>query len=137
MSTISAQCPTTVTIVVVLTWISAVLDVIAGASLVALAGDNDVLKSLDATSSTATTLGIGFIVLGVVTAFVAWRLGRGGKLARILVSIIAVINLVAGIYSAFALGTHNLAEGATDALIALVTLALLWNNKANQYFRHN
>jgi hypothetical protein len=123
--------PASVTIVVVLTWLSALGSIVSG--ILALLLSDSVLAEADVEKSTATAYGWIGIVLGVVIALVAIGLGRGNTLARVLVSGLMVLRIVIGIWAMFVL-PDSIVSGAIVAGIALIVLILLWNQKANNFF---
>lgn len=123
--------PASVTIVVVLTWLSAIGSIVSG--VLALLLSDSVLAEADVEKSTATAYGWIGIVLGVVIALVAIGLGRGNTLSRVLVSGLMVLRIVIGIWAMFVL-PDSIVSGAVVAGIALIVLILLWNQKANDFF---
>lgn len=123
--------PASVTIVVVLTWLSAIGSIVSG--VLALLLSDSVLAEADVEKSTATAYGWIGIVLGVVIALVAIGLGRGNTLSRVLVSGLMVLRIVIGIWAMFVL-PDSIVSGAIVAGIALIVLILLWNQKANDFF---
>lgn len=123
--------PASVTIVVVLTWLSAIGSIVSG--VLALLLSDSVLAEAEVEKSTATAYGWIGIVLGVVIALVAIGLGRGNTLSRVLVSGLMVLRIVIGIWAMFVL-PDSIVSGAVVAGIALIVLILLWNQKANEFF---
>lgn len=128
------QRPGSVTAVVFLTWLAAILDLFAGVLLVLFAGNEDVQAATDASSSTMTTIGWTTLIIGVLVALVAIRLGDGGSGARMLVTILMLIRVGAAVWAIIAVGTH----GATEALFTLVlsgaVLYLLWSGPSSDWF---
>lgn len=128
--------PAGVTVVVVLTWVAAILAIVAGVTLL-LASDS-LLAEADITGSTATTYGWLEIAWGVVAAFVAVGLGNGNNFSRLLTTVLMALRLAGSVFAAIALSGHNGFWSAVVAgVIAVVVLALLWNNKANMFFATN
>jgi hypothetical protein len=126
--------PTSVTVAVVVGWISVALDLLAGVALLALAGDTDVTSALGTDESTARTIGIVSLVVGAILAVVVYLLGKGSNVARILVTIVMLARIGLGIWAIVALGTHQLAESLITIAIAFLAIGLLWNVKANDFF---
>ncbi len=126
--------PGTVTVVVVLTWINAVLYVIGGIALLVLSGDDESLAAADISESTARTLGITWVIIGLIAAFVAYRLGAGGSGARVFVATLAVRQILGAVWALFTVLTYHLTEGLVTILIAVIIIALLYNQRANEYF---
>jgi hypothetical protein len=123
--------PASVTIVVVLTWLSALGSIASG--VLALLLSDSTLAEAGVDRSTASTYGWIEIVLGVVIALVAIGLGRGNTLSRVLVSGLMMLRIVIGIWAMFVL-PNGIVTGAIVASIALIVLILLWNQKANDFF---
>lgn len=126
--------PTSVTVAVVLGWLSVVVDVAIGIALLALAGNASVLTALELDASDARTYGIVSLALAVILAVVVSLLGRGSHISRVLVSIVMALRVGFGIWAIIALGTSHLAEAIITIAIAVVVLALLWNEAANRFF---
>lgn len=132
MSANTSARPGSVTAVVVLTWIVAVLTVVSGIALLLLS--DNVLKEAGITKSTAATYGWVEIVLGVVVALVAVGLSRGSNAARILVSIVMVLRVAAAVWIALAVSTSARGTAIAAGVVAVIILALLWTRRANDYF---
>lgn len=130
--------PGSVTIVVVLTWISAILHLLLGVLLL-IAG---VAVGAAATGSTrvigtglAVTLGIVYLIIGLVTAFVAVRLSQGGRGSRMLLTVIEVIAIITNVITWIAANSTQQAVSSVLAIaFAAIILALLWNRTANDFF---
>jgi hypothetical protein len=133
----AARRPTSVLIVLVVAWIQVAMSLIASVALFFMAGNGDVVSAVGATTDELRIgAGIG-VVFGLIgAAFVLW-LQNGSNVARILVSIVAVLNIGAGVWAIAAAGTHQLAESLVNIGLAAVVLALLWNHAANEYFASN
>jgi hypothetical protein len=133
---VPAARPGTVTFVMVLTWIAAIVSIVGGIAL--LLASDQAINDAGIAASTATTQGWVEIVWGVIAALVAIGLGNGNNFSRLLVTILMVIRLGLSVLAAFAL--HGLAVFWAIALagvLALIGLSLLWNARANQFFRTN
>ena len=130
--------PGSVTIVVVLTWINAILHLLFGVLLLVAA----VAFGAAATGSTRVVapallivIGIVYLIIGLITAFVATRLGQGGRGSRMLLTVIEVISIVANVITWISVGTRQ--QGVSSALaiaVAAVILVLLWNKAASRFF---
>jgi len=131
MSTSTVARPGSVTVVVVLVWISAILAIIGGLLLLlfAPAAPGNVGRGF------VVAVGVIVLLIGLLTAAVASRLAKGGNGARMIVSILEVLQIAGNIAT---LTTGNGASTTTQALINIVLnvviLALLWNSRANAFF---
>ena len=130
--------PGSVTVVVVLTWISAVLHLLLGVLLLIVG----VAVGAAASGSTrvigtglAVTLAIVYLIIGLVTAFVAVRLSRGGRGSRMLLTVIEVIAIITNVITWIT--NNNTQQGVSSVLaiaFAVIILILLWNRTANDFF---
>jgi hypothetical protein len=130
--------PGSVTVVVVLTWISAILHLLLGVLLLiagvaigaAASGSGRVIGT-----GLAVTLAIVYLIIGLITAFVAVRLGRGGRGSRMLLTIIEVIAIITNVITWIAANSNQQAISSVFAIaFAVVILILLWNRTANDFF---
>ena len=126
--------PGSVTVVVVLTWISAIVAILGG--VLALVLSEESLADAGISKSTATTYGWTEIVLGIIIALVAVGLSRGNNLSRILVSALMVLRAIVGIWAMLQLPS-GMISGTVTVVIALVVLFLLWNQRASAFFATN
>jgi hypothetical protein len=130
--------PGSVTVVVVLTWINAVLHLIIGILLLVAgvaigAGGTGTNRAIGV--GLAVGIGIVYLIIGLVTAFVAARLGRGGRGSRMLLTIIEAITIAANLITWISNNTTQQAVSSViGILIAIAILALLWNRRANDFF---
>lgn len=138
MSINPATRPGSVTIVVVLTWINAVLHLLFGILLLVAGvavGSTGVSSGRAVATGVLVGVGIIYLLIGLVTAFVAARLGRGGRGSRMLLTIIEVITIVANLIAWIAANSNQQAVSSVIAIIvAGVILALLWNRNASDFF---
>jgi hypothetical protein len=116
--------PGGVTLVAVIAWINGVLFVIGGVLILIAATDVPV-------AVTAAWVGI---VIGVITILVGVGLLRASNFARILATIVFVVNLGSAIFTMFA-APDQLWSAIINALLALVGLILLYSARANEFFR--
>jgi hypothetical protein len=125
--------PASVSLVVLLTWLVAIVTIIDG--LILLFASDATLVSAGVNPSTATTTGWVSIVLGLVIALFASALGNGSKFARLLISLLMMFRFVLGSFAIVTLWGSNLVWGAVVlTLVALLVLFLLWNSKASAWF---
>lgn len=141
--------PASLTIVVVLQWISAIIGIVGGVIVMisAFAVTNDAVReaidnALDqegVTGVTARTLTLGIIatglitvVVGVVRAIIARSLGRGKNWARVLLTVLGVLNLISAVLALFG---ENWAASAVTIAIEVIILWLMWNAKSSAYIK--
>ena len=132
--------PGSVTIVVVLTWINAVLHLLTGcarcwSSRSRSAPPGPMRPPAASVRVSRSVSRIVYLIIGAVTAFVATRLGRGGRGSRMLLTIIEVITIVVNVITWISNNTgQQAASSIIGIVIAGVILALLWNQRANDFF---
>lgn len=123
--------PGSVTLVVVLVWISALVSIVGGVLILLVSpatGGVNVGRAV-------IVLGLAVLVVGLVTAAVASRLGKGGNGARLLVSVLQVLQIAGAIAGITAVGGGStVGQSAFRIVLALVILGLLWNSRANAFF---
>lgn len=134
MSTTPSDRPGSVTLVAALTWIAAILDLIAGAALVWLSFNLDVIESTLAEAD-VRWYGVGTLVIGVLTAAVAAGLAMGSQGARVLVILAMTVRLAAAAYALLALGGVISWHGVLGVAIAVTVIALLSTKSASDFFR--
>ncbi len=81
-----------------------------------------------------TAAGIVAIVLGSIQLLLAAALGQGNNLVRMLFAVIAAFNLAVGAWGALALSGEQRVTGVFAVVFAVLTLFLLFNKKADDYF---
>ncbi|MGB9373728.1 MAG: hypothetical protein WCA82_06180 [Jiangellales bacterium] len=120
----------------VLTWIVAVFSIIAGVLL--LVASDQVLADAGLSAGTANTYAWAEIVFGVITALVAIGLANGNNFSRLLVTTLMGLRAALSLWVAIVLWGHAGFWSAVIAgLIAVLVLALLWNDRANEFFATN
>lgn len=134
MSTVNVPTrPGSVTLVVVLTWIGAILSILGGI-VALLARENFVVESGLTTSQSRLAGGVA-LVFGIILALLASALGKGSKFARFIVTIVMLLRLIVGAIGIFAVWGSPFVWGAViNVLVALLVLWLLWNAKAGAFF---
>lgn len=126
--------PGGVTLVAVLTWISGLLSIIGGGALIIVRDDADVQRSTGAESSTLVIVGLVSIIIGLVTIAVANGLLRGSGFARFLVTVLMLLEIVAGIYMIVKLPGQGVSAWV-NIVIGVVVILLLWSGRASAFFR--
>jgi hypothetical protein len=133
MTTPPVQRPGSVTLVVVLTWITAILALIGAAILfiVALTVNG---ADLPATKNVMFAAATVALILGLVTAWVAYALAKGSNFARFLVSLVQVLNIANQIWTWIQFGGNYVISAIINIAIAVIILILVWNRRANEFF---
>lgn len=128
------QRPWTITLVEVLAVISGLFGVAAGIFTIADRDNLDLIAKTQLTPDQLLWLGIILIAVGAIKILLASALGRGNEVVRIVFVVVASLNLAGGLYGAFALYGEQAATASVAAVLAGVTLWLLLNQKASDYF---
>ncbi|HEX6887672.1 MAG TPA: hypothetical protein VF143_06160 [Candidatus Nanopelagicales bacterium] len=125
--------PGGVTFVVLLTWVVAFLSLVRG--FLALFGEPSALRVTDPATGTGATYAWTELGFGILVALVAIGLARGSSVARLLVSALMVLRVLAAIWAAFAFsGLASLLGSALLGGFAVIILLLLWNGRADAFF---
>ncbi|MFE5671001.1 hypothetical protein ACFQ58_05235 [Agromyces sp. NPDC056523] len=123
--------PTAVTVVGVLVWVNAALDLVAGGFLLvgATIGGDD-----DATRTTWAIMGSVSLLVGALAAVIAFGLMNGNPIARIAITAIEVVSIAASVSAAVANPSTAVNE-IVSALVALAIIVLLWSADSTRFFR--
>ena len=141
--------PVSITIVVVLQWISAIVAVIGGFDLIAAAYEmrqNGVATQIEGAlvnqgivDVSGRTVVVGVFVAGIlllaiafVRVMVAIYLARGRGWARIVVVVFALVNLAAGLAYLF---EGMWLQAVVVAVVELLVLYLLFNAQSSAFFK--
>ncbi len=129
--------PFSVTVAVVLTWISAIGSLLGGILFIVIARDPAELRTLGITSTTAWTAAVIGLVLGLVTAAVANGLSSGRRFSRFLVTLLMLARIASSFWNLAEFGSGQLFNSIASILAAAIVLFLLWNLRARRFFRRS
>lgn len=125
--------PASVTFVVVLTWLVAIVTVVDGIFL--LVGTDPTLESLGLSTSRSTTTGWIFIAVGLLIALFAMALSNGSRFARLLITVLMLMRFALGSIAVIILfGTPYVWPAMIVPAVALIVLGMLWNTRASAWF---
>ena len=116
--------PAGVTVVAVLAWISGAVNIIAGVLLL--------IASIMAPD--ALWYGLVQLLLGIVTIVLSVGLLRGRPNARIVVTVVFVLNLISAVFVIF-FQQAQVWSGVVSGVAVVIGLVLLWTRRANEFFR--
>lgn len=125
--------PVSVTIVAILAFISAVIDLISGVVLLSQSNDPDVSASLGG-SGGVFTHAIGTLILGAIVLVLAFGIWMGSWVARMIVTVAQGLSLIHSLFLAVAYLGNPVGEWASVVVSAIVMI-LLWTRPASAYFR--
>ena len=129
-----AHRPGAVTVVVVVMYIQGVFQVLAGLFAFIERNDLDLRAHYDASSGAIATFGIINIIIGLIVLFLASALGRGSNFVRLFVGIISAVNLGVAVWGLIAFEGTARANSLWQALIAGLTLYLLFGRPDSQAY---
>lgn len=127
--------PFLVTLIGVFSVIGGIAQTVFGAVLLSLRNDATFLADADIESDLATTIAIASIVIGVLAVVFAIGLLKGNRLARLLLGVSQVAQIVLGIYALVELDAERRPGAIGNILTALVVLYFLFGTeKAKAFF---
>jgi hypothetical protein len=125
--------PGSVTVVVVLTIISGILTLLGALFLLLLGGAASLASNV--TGVAVLIFGILYLIFGIITIAVGVGLRNGSRFARILVTILMVIDIIGGIANLIWFrNNQTLTSGIITIIVSAVVLALLYNRRASDFF---
>jgi hypothetical protein len=125
--------PGSVTVVVVLTIISGILTLLGALFLLLLGGAVGLASQVSGVA--VLIFGILYLIFGIVTIAVGVGLRNGSRFARILVTILMVIDILGGIANLIWFRSNQTVTSAIITIIvSVVVLALLYNRRASEFF---
>ncbi len=130
MATTVARRPTSVTIIGVLMVIAAVLEAGAGIWMLVAAGNERPYENTaieDLTDGQLRGGAVGLLVVAVIYLVLALGVLRGIRAARVVVTVLAVLAIIGGVFS--------WPVGLGVVLVNVVILVMLWHRTADDYFR--
>jgi low temperature requirement protein LtrA len=132
--TTAPERPGTVTTVMVLTYLAGFFDIVGAVVLFAVAGNSSLRDATGQSTGTLTTMAVVSIVLGLVTIGVGTLLGRGAPIARILVTVLMTLRIVAALATMALIGLAAAGEALIGLVLAVVVIAFLWTRRATEFF---
>jgi hypothetical protein len=124
----AGQRPIGVTIVAVLAWISGFFSILGGV-LVIISG----LEVESASRGLLITGAVISIVIGIAVIVVSLGLLRGNNTARIITTIVFVLNIVNAVFQMFG-GQQSLWTAILSALPSIIGIVLLYTKPAQAFF---
>ena len=125
--------PGSVTVVVVLTIISGILTLLGALFLLLLGGAVGIASNIG--GAAVLIFGILYLIFGIVTIAVGVGLRNGSRFARILVTILMVVDIIGGVVNLIWFRSNQTVTSAIITIIvSAVVLALLYNRRASEFF---
>ena len=129
------QRPLGVTVVLALVWLAAVGDLVASIWLLIVSFDKARFATAPVGVEYVRYWALVALVIGVLTALVAYGLGRGSQFLRVLTMLVMALRLVNAVWAMVAIRYVTVWPAVFDAAIAIVVISLLGNRSASDYFR--
>jgi hypothetical protein len=127
--------PVLVTIIGVLMVLAGIAQLAIGGVVLAKRNDATFLADANVTSSTATGVAIGLLVVGAFSVLLAFGLFKGSRLSRDLIGLLEVAQIAVGVYTLVSLDSSHRGTGIGNIVGALVVLYFLFGtDKAKHYF---
>lgn len=120
--------PVGVTIVAVLAWISGFFSILGGILMI--------VSGLEVASMPREALIVAAvisIIVGIVVIIVSFGLFRGSNVARIITTVVFVLNIINSIVQLFT-GTQSIWAALLSALPSIIGVILLYTKPANAFF---
>lgn len=130
----TAKRPAGVTFVVILTWLSALLDLIGGAVLVWLSFSADSIDA-DVTEQQLQIYGGSLLGIGLVTAAVALGVAAGSQFSRVLVYLLMLGRIAVAGYALATLGDLTRWQAIGQIVGAALIILMLSTPRASAFFR--
>ncbi len=130
--TTGKKVPLAISIITILMYIAAILDIAAGIFMTLDKG-NLAAATENIGESFFLYNGIALIAIGIVVGLLAMGLRSGSNGVRILIAVVMVIRVLVGIYAMFAV-PGAVFEGIAAAIIALVVLYFLYGDESSKEF---
>lgn len=137
--------PATLTIAVVLVWITAVTDALAAIgffSVAATSSEPTVREAYEAAGLTGMSaedvsglfvmIAVLFLAMAVLEAVTAIFLGKGRSWARVVITVLLALSMVGDIYGLFQ-GVSELALSVVGLVLKVLVLWLMWNSRSNAW----
>ena len=114
--------PFTVTLLVVLIWVVAIINIVFGIGQIT-----------GAFTEAGQEYGWAALIYGLIVALIAIRLSKGGSFLRMLLTIVLVFRLAIDVFILFS----DFGGAVVSMAFNIFLLWLLWNNKANAFFNQS
>lgn len=126
--------PAELLFVVVLTWIVAIADLVAGAATLWLSMDMGAVQA-DVTQSDLRAYGILLLAMGLLTVALALGLAAGSQISRALISLLMLARIATAVLAYVHVGDAAQWQALAQGVAALVILLILWTPRSHHYFR--
>lgn len=130
----STKRPGIITFLGVLGFISGIFKLLLGLVIVLDTNRVEAFATEGATNGVLLGVGVGMMLLGTFTLFLANSLLSGQKWAQVWYGIVFTINLVVGIVTTFTHTGDARWSALASAIIAFIVLQMVFSDRAQEYF---
>ena len=130
----STKRPGIITFLGVLGFISGIFKLLLGLVIVLDTNRVEAFATEGATNGVLLGVGVGMMLLGAFTLFLANSLLSGQKWAQVWYGIVFTINLVVGIVTTFTHTGDARWSALASAIIAFIVLQMVFSDRAQEYF---
>ncbi len=123
--------PLGISVITILMYIGAVLDIAAGVFMLIESGP--VAEAADVSESLITGTAIAAIVFGVVIGLLAFGLRSASNGVRLIIAVVMVLRIAGAVYAMIALPGARF-EGLVAGIVAIVVLYILYGNEESKAF---
>ncbi len=123
--------PLGISVITILMFIGAILDIAAGVFLLIETGP--VAEAADVSESTITGVAIALLVIGVIFALLAFGLRSASNGVRLLIGVAMALRIIGSVYVIIALPASRF-EGLVTGVLALVVLYFLYGDEDSKAF---
>ena len=113
-----------------------IANIAGGILLIANHNNSNLLAESFRNPNSLVAVGIISILVGAIQIFMAYFLGRGSNVVRIICTIVASFNLIIGVWAALVLGGSEQISGFVSAIFSGLVMYLLLNHRADEFFGH-
>ena len=126
--------PIGVTLLSLLVILIGVVDVIVGLLIILTRDSRSLETSAGASAETLLVIGIVYVVVGAIYLAVARGLWHGNNGSRVIVNVVAIINLAAAMWLVTQSSANTRVQAAISIVLALVLLGIVNTGRAKAYF---
>jgi len=129
-----ARRPFLLSLVTILMIIGAILQIIVGLVLVFASGSSDLQSDSGESAGTIVTLGLLALGFGLIQIWFAVLLRRGSRIARALVLVFEVVQIIAAVWTLIAMNAQYRVNALITIAISMFVIWYLYGNQRSRAF---
>ena len=126
--------PGGVQFVVLLAWLAAMTDIVAGGIFLLLSFGRDIVNSIDIDEDILRYYSLALLLAGAFTAFVAYYLGKGNRGARVFTIVVMALRLLNAVWALTLFENVTLWIAVLDAAFSILIIVLLSKKSASAFY---